>query len=89
MTVYIVREYLKSITGFKQITIFESKSNKGLANSIIDGVTLILQKYGKVIVLEDDLITTPNFLIFMNQSLNFYNNSSNVFSISEYIIILK
>ena len=56
-----VRAFLKGISGFKSVTIFESKQNKGLANSIIAGVTQIIEKYGVVIVLEDDLITSPTF----------------------------
>ncbi len=78
-----VRDYLKTVEGFRNVSIIESKENKGLANSIIDGVSEIIEKYGKVIVLEDDLITSPNFLDFMNQSLEFYKNR-NIFSISGY-----
>ncbi|MDO7138862.1 glycosyltransferase [Algibacter lectus] len=85
----IVRKYLKTITGFKSVTIFESETNKGLAKSIITGVTSVLEKHEKVIVLEDDLITSPNFLNFMNQSLTFYKNDENIFSISGYTFDLK
>ena len=52
-----LREYLKTITGFKSVEIIESTENKGLANSIIFGVSMVLEKYENVIVLEDDLIT--------------------------------
>lgn len=83
-----VREYLKTINGFKSITIYESPTNKGLANSIISGVTEIIEKHGKVIVLEDDLITSPNFLNFMNQALNFYEKNNKIFSISGYTLEL-
>lgn len=79
-----VREYIRSINGFKDITIFESDRNKGLAPSIIDGVTMILETFEKVIVLEDDLITTPNFIAFMNKCLQKYQPIQNVFSISGY-----
>lgn len=79
-----VRTFIKSISGFKSVTVFESKENKGLASSIIDGVSTIIEKYGKVIVLEDDLITGPNFLDFMNQALGFYENNAKIFSISGY-----
>lgn len=84
-----VREFLKSVNGFKSITVFESKTNKGLADSIIEGVTKIINQYDKVIVLEDDLVTTPNFLDFMNQALNFYCEDGSVFSISGYTMNLK
>jgi hypothetical protein len=83
-----VRNYLKTVTGFKSVTIFEASVNKGLANSIIDGVTQILKNNESVIVLEDDLVTSPNFLDFMNQALVFYKMDSNILSISGYTLDL-
>ncbi len=80
-----VRSYVKTVTGFKKITIVESAKNKGLANSIIDGVTEVVNRYGKVIVLEDDLITSPYFLPYMNECLQRYNCTSNVYSISAHM----
>lgn len=84
-----LRSYLKTITGFKSLEIHESKENKGLANSIIGGVNMVIKNYGRVIVLEDDLITTPNFLHFMNQALDFYEGEKKVYSISGYSMKLK
>ena len=66
---------------FKSVTIKESATNKGLANSIISGVTEVIYKYGKVIVLEDDLLTSHNFLDFMNDCLDFYEDDVSVWSI--------
>ena len=82
--VQAVRDYLKSLRVFKSIRIIEAEENKGLANSIISGVTEVLDKYGKIIVLEDDLISAPNFLNFMNQALDFYKDNQEIFSISGY-----
>lgn len=79
-----VRKYLHTIKGFKSITIIERKKNYGLAKNIIEGVTEIINKYEKVIVLEDDLITSENFLCYMNQSLDFYKNDKKIFAISGY-----
>lgn len=79
-----VRDYLKTIKGFKKITIKESSENKGLANSIINGVSEIIEEYGKVIVLEDDLLTSPNFLDFMNQALEYFQLDSQIQSINGY-----
>lgn len=87
--VEVVREYIHSISGFKSVEIFESPLNKGLANSIIDGVSQIIEKYGKVIVLEDDLISTSNFLIFMNKALDFYIDEKNIQSVNGYSLSLK
>ena len=87
--VIAVREFLMTIHGFKSITIFESKFNKGLANSIIDGVSQIINEFGKVIVLEDDLVTTPNFLDFMNQGLEHFKNNQRIYSISGFVPLIK
>lgn len=79
-----VREYVSGVTGFNEIKIMKRNKNYGLANSIISGVTEIINQYGKIIVLEDDIITSPYFLKFMNEALNFYQNDENIFSISGY-----
>jgi hypothetical protein len=83
-----VRAYIKTIGDFGSLTIKEAEKNKGLANSIIDGVTEILTFSDRVIVLEDDLLTTSNFLSFMNAALTKYEDSPTVFSISGYSLDL-
>jgi hypothetical protein len=80
-----VRKYIKSIEGFKRITIIEREKNWGLANSVIDGVTRIVNDYGKIIVLEDDLVTSPLFVKFMNEALEMYEDEQKVASIHGYI----
>lgn len=80
--VKIIREYLKTISGFKNITVIQRETNIGLAQNIIDGVTKIVNQYEKIIVLEDDIVTSPYFLNFMNDSLNFYEKTSKVWHIS-------
>lgn len=84
-----VRQYLQTLSGFKTIHFFESSENKGLAESIISGVTQIIEKHEKVIVLEDDLITSSNFLSFMNQALDYYSSDVNVRSINGYSLSMK
>lgn len=83
------REYIRTITGFKSVQIVERTYNWGLANSIIDGVTSIMNKFGKGIIVEDDLITSPFFLQFMNEALNLYENSQDVISIHGYMYPVK
>jgi len=84
--IFEIRRYLKTITEFKEIIISESKENIGLSNSIINGVSKIIDEYGKVIVMEDDLITSKNFLSFINQALIHYKDNSKVFSISGFTV---
>lgn len=84
-----IRAYIKLVKGFKSITIIQQETNLGLANSIITGVTQIINKFGKVIVVEDDLLLSTNFLDFMNTSLNFYENNPSILSISGYNMAVK
>lgn len=76
-------------SNFKSVSVIKAKENKGLAASIIGGVSEVLEKYGRVIVVEDDLITSPDFLTYMNEALNFYENNPKVWSISGYTFPLK
>lgn len=77
-----VRDYIHSIVGFKDIHIEESAMNKGLANSVIIGVTKVIEKFGCAIVLEDDVLTHPFFLQFMNEALKVYENDWRLFMVS-------
>ncbi|WP_299250026.1 glycosyltransferase [uncultured Cytophaga sp.] len=84
-----VRSIIHSISGFKNVTIFEQKNNQGLAKSVIEGVTKILNRYKKVIVIEDDIVTTPNFLHFMNVALETYSTNKNIFSVTGYALPIE
>lgn len=79
-----VRNFVKSINGFKEVHYKFATQNKGLGPSIIEGVTEVINQYGKAIILEDDLILASNFLSFMNQSLDRYEEEKKVFSICGY-----
>ncbi|WP_426293049.1 glycosyltransferase [Dyadobacter endophyticus] len=79
-----VREYLSQITGFHAIHIQEAEKNKGLAASVIDGVSHVLSKYQKVIVLEDDMLSATDFLSFMNEALDVYFDRADIFSVTGY-----
>lgn len=83
-----VREYLRTLSGFGSVGIVERDRNFGLANSIIDGVSQICRKYGRVIVLEDDLLVSPHFLEYMNTALDRYEHDDRVMQISGYMFPL-
>lgn len=76
-----VREVVKSRNWCKETYVIEAPSNKGLANSIISGVTEVINKYGRAIILEDDLVTSKWFLKYMNEALDYYESRKSVFSI--------
>lgn len=84
-----VREYLKTIDGFKKVHVIERDKNWGLANNIIDGVTQVVNEYGKIIVLEDDILTSPYFLRFMNEALERYKDKERVFGVNSYAFPIK
>lgn len=73
-----VRKYIHSVSGFLELVIIERETNWGLAANIVDGVTTQIEKFGKVIVLEDDLLVAPYFLKFMNDSLMTYQDEPRV-----------
>lgn len=79
-----VRKYIANINGFNNVTVILREKNMGLATSVITGVTDIINKYGRIIVLEDDLITSPCFLEYMNLALEKYQGEKKVFSITGY-----
>jgi hypothetical protein len=79
-----VRHFIGTVTGFGSVRIVERPENLGLANSIISGVSEVCGEFGRVIVLEDDLITAPSFLRFMNDALNFYDADERVGSVHGY-----
>lgn len=79
-----VREFARTICGFKSVTYTFSVKNKGLARSIIDGTTSVINEHGKVIVIEDDLYLSMSFLYFMNKMLNLYKQDDRVMQVSGY-----
>jgi len=80
-----VRSYIQTITGFKKVQIILRERNLGLAKNIISGVTEIINLYKQVIVLEDDLVSSPFFLKYMNDALDLYKNDERVASIHGYV----
>lgn len=87
-TVADVRKLLGNVPGFRSVTIINRESNYGLGKSIIDGVSTVCAKFGRVIVLEDDLVTSPFFLQYMNDGLDFYNDDIRVASVLGYALPL-
>lgn len=84
-----VREILKNSEGFKSVEILERKTNLGLADSVIAGVSQLIKNYGQVIVLEDDLITSPYTLTYFNEALQRYKKEEKVMHIGAYMYPLK
>ncbi|HEY5327570.1 MAG TPA: sugar transferase [Mucilaginibacter sp.] len=80
-----VRQLAKEVTGFKSVKVIERKENLGLANSIISGVTQLVNEYGKVIVFEDDLLSSPYALQYFNESLTRYADEGKVMHIGAYM----
>lgn len=82
-----VREYIESSECshmFKEVKIVASPQNKGLASSIIDGVSIVMEECGRAIIVEDDVVTSVDFLKFMNKCLEYYENDQSVWSIGGY-----
>lgn len=80
-----VRDFISKIKGFQSVTVYRSKTNKGLSRSVIDGVTEVLKRFDRCIVIEDDLVLSPHFLSFMRDGLSKYAADSRVASIHGYV----
>ena len=84
-----VRSYLSDLTGFRSIKVIHRDENFGLAESIIQGVTEVLQRSEKVIVLEDDMVVSPYFLEYMNEALEKFFDDDRVISVHGYVYPVK
>tara|TARA_Y100000294_G_scaffold163984_1_gene170363 strand:- start:612 stop:1517 length:906 start_codon:yes stop_codon:yes gene_type:complete len=80
-----VRSFLSEITGFRSKKVIHRDNNFGLAESIIQGVTGVLQESEKVIVLEDDMVVSPYFLEYMNEALDQFVDDNRVISVHGYV----
>ena len=80
-----VRQYVDSIDGFASVQVVQHDTNQGLAASVISGVTQVVEEYGEVIVLEDDMVTVPHFLDHMNEGLALYQDDEDVATIQGHI----
>jgi hypothetical protein len=79
-----VRAYAHKLRGFGAVKVVEHQSNQGVARSIINGVTDLVSQFGRVVVLEDDLLPSLNFLSYMNEALELYAGDENVASVAGY-----
>lgn len=84
-----VRETAHRATGFASVRLVERESNLGLAGSVIDGVTTLLGESERIIVLEDDMLTSRHFLSYMNEGLEMYKNDSSVASVHGYCPLMR
>jgi hypothetical protein len=84
-----VRSIITQNWKFKRIEVIAREENWGLADNIVDGVTFIVKKYGKIIVLEDDIVTAVGFLKYMNDALALYEREEKVMHISGYMFPVK
>ena len=78
-----VRDYIKTINRFKKVHIIERENNDRVANNR-NGTRMLLDRFGKMIYLEEDVVTAPGFLTFINQALDKYDRNDRIFSISGY-----
>lgn len=83
-SVETVRSFIDTITGFRSVNIRLRETNLGVDQNVIQGVTEVIKEKGRVIVLEDDLVTSPFFLKYMNDALDFYENEEKVISVHGY-----
>ena len=80
-----VREYISSVDGFASVDVIARESNYGCARNIVEGITQIVNEFGRVIVVEDDILTSRYFLRYMNDALELYKDDNKAGAVSAYI----
>ncbi|EPG75805.1 glycosyltransferase, group 2 family [Leptospira fainei serovar Hurstbridge str. BUT 6] len=84
-SVVALRNFANTVSGFKSVKTIFREHNLGLAKSILTGVTEVLENYNSIIVLEDDIVTHPQFLEYMNFYLTTFENDERVGCIHGYV----
>ena len=84
-----VRRIIKNVHGFKKVRVIEREKNYGCARSIVSGITEVVNTFGKIIVVEDDVLTSKYFLKFMNEALSMYQSDEKVACIHGYLYPVK
>lgn len=84
-----IREYVSSIDAFQSVSLIEQDRNIGLAASIIGGVSRMFERHEVVIVVEDDILTSPFFLRYMNEALRAYRDDEAVASVHGFVYEIK
>ncbi len=84
-----VRSIIATTRGFKNVIVKQSDKNQGLASSVVAAVTELVNQFGKIIVLEDDIVVSSGFLQYMNDALDFYEKEERVMHISGYMFPVK
>lgn len=80
-----VRQVVRKRQWCRDVQVVERKHNVGLMNNIVGAVTEIVNQYGRVITMEDDIITSKGYLRFMNETLELYKDDEQVMHISGYM----
>ncbi len=84
-----VRAYLAQVAGFKNVIIQTQERNRGLANSVIAGVSEVLKNHSSVVVMEDDLLCATDFLDYINGALHAYEGHENIFSVTGFLFPIQ
>lgn len=83
------REVAHAATRFKEVHVVEREQNIGLKDNIIGAVTEIVNQYGRIITLEDDVVSSVGFLRYMNDALELYADEEKVMHVSAYFYANK
>lgn len=79
------RKVAHLISGFREVHVVEREQNIGLKENIVGAVTEIVNQYGRIITLEDDVVTSVGFLRYMNDALEYYKDEDRVMHVSAYM----
>lgn len=79
-----VRRFLRKVTGFRSVTLIERDTNLGPADNCFSALRMMFEQHDRFVLMEDDIVTAPGFLTFMNQALARFGDDPRLFSVSGY-----
>lgn len=80
-----VRRYIDSIKGFRKVIRHYRDRNLSTGPNFQEGLTFLSNNYDEFIIVEDDLIVSPNYLKYLLDGLGFYRRDNTVFCVTAYV----
>ena len=77
-----VRKLLHKVTGFRSVSVIERPCNYYLERNVIEGINQVLKTHDRIIVMEDDIVSSPYYLTYMNDALDYYRNDKQVMHVA-------
>lgn len=84
-----VRRYIDLLTGFRNVIKQFRPKNYSTGPNFEEGLKYLTNNYNQFIVVEDDLVVSPNYISYLMQSLEFYKEQKTIFCVTAFCFPLS